>query len=187
MDPIFSPGAPWAAGDLDARTLDAPPPADFDCGAEEQNRFLHEWAWRDQRKGISVTHLIFVKGIAGAYVTLMADRIRLGPRERPKGVGYQLVPALKIAQLAVARRFAGYGLGRFAVGYAVECARVFCQEVGCRYVTLDAQPHLIAWYEAQGFRRNIEEQEHRRQLASERGRPAAEIPVSMRFDLREAI
>lgn len=50
MDFTFSAEAPWTVEDLDARILEEPPPADFDSGAEEQNRFLQERAWRDHQK-----------------------------------------------------------------------------------------------------------------------------------------
>lgn len=185
MDFSFSATAPWTLDDLEARILEAPPPAGFDCGAEEQNRFLHQRAWADQGKGISVTHLVYIKGIPAAYVTLMNDRIRLGSREKPRGVSYQLVPAVKIAQLGVDEAFGGHGLGRFMVGYAVENARAFRAVIGCRHVTLDSQPHLVRWYEEMGFKRSIEEQSYRAQLAAERNRPLDDLPVSMRFDLRD--
>lgn len=114
------------------------------------------------------------------------DRIILGLEERPKGVSYRFVGGMKIAQLAVDRRFAGYGLGRFMVGYAVQFARTLRPRVGRRLVTLDAEPRLVGWYEGMGFVSNAAEQEHRRRLAIEAGRPVEEIPVSMRFDLRDA-
>ena len=86
----------------------------------------------------------------------------------------------------VDRRFAGSGLGRYLLGYAVELATHFRGMIGCRYVTLDAQPHLLSWYESQGFKRNIEEQRYRRALAAARGRTGDDLAVSMRFDLRDA-
>lgn len=187
MDFTFSAEAPWTLDDLDTRALEEPPPADFDCGADDQNRFLQERAWRDHQKGISSTHMLYVKGIPAAYVTLMADRIKLSPKEKLKGVSYELAPAIKVAQLAVARRFSGHGLGKFMIGYAVANARAVRAEigVGCRYLTLDSQPLLVGWYERMGFKRNIEEQRYREQLASERNRPIEDLPVSMRFDLRD--
>jgi ribosomal protein S18 acetylase RimI-like enzyme len=117
----------------------------------------------------------------------MADRIKLSPKEKLKGVSYELVPAVKIAQLAVARGFSGYGLGKFLVGYAVANARAVRAVigVGCRYLTLDSQPNLVGWYERMGFKRNIEEQRYRERLARERNRPLEALPVSMRFDLRD--
>lgn len=176
----------WDPNQVDILPLAEPPRAHFDCGADEQNRFLHERAWRDQRNGISITHLLDVDGAAAGYVALLNDRIRLGIRERPQGVTYQFVSGVKIAQLAVSTRFAGRGLGKFLVRYSVESARWVRRRIGCRYVTLDAQPHLVGWYEAQGFVRSIDEQAYRVRMAAERGRAAEGLPVSMRFDLYDA-
>jgi GNAT superfamily N-acetyltransferase len=187
MSSFFLPDAPFSRDDLEMRIIDGPPPVGFDCGVEEQNAFLYCRAWKDHCRGVTVTYLLFAKGILAAYVTLMTDRIRLGPRERAKGLSYQIVPAIKIAQLAVSRPFATFGLGRYLVGYAVETARTLRGLVGCRYVTLDAErEELVDWYERQGFVRNLLEQEQRREEASRRSRDPDRIAISMRFDLRDA-
>lgn len=176
---------PWDEGDLEMRVMEGPPPAGFDCGREEQTRFLYERAWRDMKRGITATHLLYVKGILAAYATLMMDRLVLGPQEKPKGVTYRYVGALKLAQLAVGRPFAGRGLGRFMVAYTIQFARAVRPAIGCRMVTLDAEPGLVAWYERMGFRRNLEDQSHREQLAARMGKSIDHLPVSMRFDLRD--
>jgi GNAT superfamily N-acetyltransferase len=176
----------WSDNDMEMRTLDGPPPSGFDCGAADQNEYLYLRAWRDACHGISVTHMLYIKGIPAGYVTLLSDRIQLGPKEKPKGVTYQFVPAMKIGQLGVDRRFAGLGLGRYLVGFAIQLALQFRGVIGCRYLTLDAEPHLIGWYESQGFKRNLEEQRFRLALAEARNRTVDELAVSMRFDLRDA-
>lgn len=56
--------------------------------------------------------------------------------------------------------------------------------LGYRYVTVDAKPDLVAWYEGQGFVRNPAHQEERIQKAVTNRRDPDLIPVSMRFDLR---
>lgn len=186
MSEFFREGTAWNQDDMEMRTLDEPPSPGFDCGAEDQNRFLYQRAWHDACHGISVTHMLYINGILAAYITLLNDRIQLGPKEKPKGVTYQFVPALKVAQLGVDHRFGGSGLGRYLLGYAVELATHFRGMIGCRYVTLDAEPHLLAWYESQGFRRNIEEQRYRQAIAAARSRRVEDLAVSMRFDLRDA-
>jgi ribosomal protein S18 acetylase RimI-like enzyme len=185
MEFEFPPGTPWVPDDMEACAIDGQPPAGFDCGRETQNRFLYARAWRDAKAAVSVTHLVFIKGLLAGYITLMMDRIALGPDEKPKGVTWRLVPALKIAQLAVDRRFSGYGLGKFLVGLAIDFARRTRTFVGCRFITLDAEPELVGWYESIGFRRNVEEQASRTRFALETGRDITSMPVSMRFDLRE--
>jgi GNAT superfamily N-acetyltransferase len=177
--------APFTEDDMEMHVMDGAPPDGFDCGADDQNDFLYQRARRDQKRGVSVTHLLFIKGILAGYITLMSDRIALGPTEKPKGVAYHLVPAIKIAQLAAAKPFAGYGVGKFLIGFAVSYATAIRGMVGIRYITLDAETDVIGWYAKQGFIRNLEEQHYREQLAEERGRPIDHLAVSMRYDLRE--
>ena len=57
--------------------------------------------------------------------------------------------------------------------------------IGCRYVTLDAERHLVGWYQGQGFVPNLEEQASREALAREQERDPESLPQSMRFDLRD--
>jgi len=94
------------------------------------------------------------------------------------------VSAIKLVQLGVRRAFQGGGIGRLAVADVLALARGISLRVGCRYVTLDAQPDLVGWYDSQGFRRNIYRQEQRIRDAVEHGRDPGTIAVSMRFDLR---
>jgi GNAT superfamily N-acetyltransferase len=174
----------FSADELMVRTLDGPAEAGFDCGREEQNRFLYERAWPDQEAQVSVTYVYYVTGILAAYATVCMDALPLGRHERGAGVVYQEVAALKLAQLGVHLPFQGAGLGRLVVTDVVGLARDEATRVGCRFVTLDAQPDLVPWYERHGFRRNILRQDQRTLDAVKHGRDAERIAVSMRFDLR---
>jgi GNAT superfamily N-acetyltransferase len=185
MEFVFPPSTPWELDDIELRVIDGQPPLGFDCGRDAQNSFLYARAWRDAKAGVSVTHLLFIKGLLASFVTLMMDSITLGRDEKPKGVTWRLVPALKIAQLAVDRRFSGHGLGRFVVSYVVAYARTVGTMIGCRMITLDAEQELVGWDASMGFRANREEQAHRARVASETGRDPTLLPVSMRLDLRE--
>lgn len=183
MESSINRGVGWDGDDIRVRLLDGPPPLVFDCGRAEQNDFLLERAWFDQQRWLSVTRLFFVKGIVAAYLTTTADAIELGTREKDPGVRYPSLGAIKLAQLGVDRRFSGSGLGRFLVGYVIEYARLIGGLIGCRYVTLDAQPDLVGWYTSQGFVRNHLVQNRKVERARAAGRDEALVPVSMRFDL----
>jgi hypothetical protein len=110
---IIKPEAGWVLEDLHVRILDGDPPSGFDCGREEQNRFLYERASRDHQAQVSVTHIFFIKGLFAAYATIMMDSLTLYRRERGKGVHYQSISALKLAQLGVDKRFQGSGWGGY--------------------------------------------------------------------------
>jgi ribosomal protein S18 acetylase RimI-like enzyme len=173
-------------GDVVVRRMDGPPEPGFDCGRTEQTTFLYERAHADQLAKLSVTYLYYVKGILAAYATICMDALPLGPRERDRTVRYREASACKLAQLGVALPFQGMGLGRHVVSDVIGLAQDETERVGCRFVTLDAQPDLVGWYEAMGFRRNRLRQEQRIRDALAHGRAPSSIPVSMRFDLREA-
>jgi GNAT superfamily N-acetyltransferase len=164
------------------RKLDGDPPAGFDCGREAQTRFLYDFAWTDQRQRVSTTYLYETHGILAAYTAVCMDAIPLGTRERPSSIRYQEVPALKLAQLGVDQSFHGRGFGTMAVADVVGLALELSQRAGCRYVTLDAKPDLVEWYQSLGFEINQLKQKQRMAATT---RDPAEIPVSMRFDLRE--
>jgi GNAT superfamily N-acetyltransferase len=187
MEPVFHPAAGWDEDDLDVHLLDGPPPQGFDCGRDEQNQFLYARAWPDQHRRLSVTRLFFVKGIFAAFVTTLADAIELGTREKDEGVRYPTLAAIKIAQLAVDRRFAGGGLGRALVAYVIEYVRQASAGIGCRYVTVDARPELEAWYAAQGFVRNKLVTRRKLEHARAIGRDETDVPISMRYDLLESV
>jgi GNAT superfamily N-acetyltransferase len=176
---------PWLHGfdDLVIRKLDGAPPAGFDCGREAQNRFLYDRAWFDQQQRVSTTYLYQSSGILAGYATVCMDALVLGTREKPEGLRYKNIASLKLLQLGVHRAFQNRGLGTLAVFDIVQLALRQFARVGCRYVTLDAQPDLAAWYQSLGFEINKVMQKQR--ITAAAGKAPDEIPVSMRFDLRE--
>ena len=91
--------------------LDGPVKDGFDCGEAEQNKFLLEDAWTQQCEGYSRTHLAYVGGMLCGYVTLVSSEIILDKKERPETTKFSRLPALKLAQMGVDKRFAGHGLG----------------------------------------------------------------------------
>jgi GNAT superfamily N-acetyltransferase len=113
------------------------------------------------------------------------DSLPLGRGERDATVRYGEVSAMKLAQLGVHLSFQGIGLGRTVVGDIVEFARDEAARVGCRYLTLDAQPDLVGWYESLGFQRNVLRQDQRIRDAVAHRRAPGTIAISMRFDLRK--
>jgi GNAT superfamily N-acetyltransferase len=168
---------------VSVRKLEGDPPSGFDCGRESQTRFLYDYAWHDQRQRVSTTYLYQVAGLLAAYATVCMDAISLGRRERPSAIRYQEIAALKLAQLGVDRTFQGRGYGAMAVASVIALAIDLSRRAGCRYVTLDARPDLVWWYQSLGFEINQLKQKQRITAAVDRS--PDESPVSMRFDLRE--
>src|SRR5690349_2422450 len=99
--------------------LEGTPPLDFACDREEQNEFLHERAWPDQERMLSVTYLAHSKGIGVGFMTLAMDAIKLQSKEKPEtGIPYFRFPAVKIAKLGTDKRGEGRGVGKSLVAFA---------------------------------------------------------------------
>jgi GNAT superfamily N-acetyltransferase len=163
---------------------DPVPPA-VDCGRDEQNEHLRSRAWQDQEQRVSTTYLLDHFGAVAGYVTVCMDSLPLTRRERGLAIRYKYVSALKLAQLGIDLRFQGRGLGTRAVGIVTRLAQRVGEQVGCRYLTVDAQRDLVPWYEAIGFKHNELRQQQRIAEALQHRRDPEAIPVSMRLDLRE--
>lgn len=162
-----------------------PVPPILDCGREEQNEHLRLRAWEDQEQRLSTTYLLDHFGEVAGYVTVCMDSLPLTRRERGFTIRYQNVSALKLAQLGIDLRFQGRGLGTRAVGIVTRLAQRVGEQVGCRYLTIDAQRDLVTWYEGIGFKPNELRQQQRIAEAIQHRREPEAIPVSMRLDLRE--
>jgi hypothetical protein len=171
---------------LRAERLNHSPPLSFDCGRDEQNEHLRGRAWTDQQQFLSTTYLLDRSGLAAGYVTVCMDSLRLARSERGPAISHAHVSALKLAQLGIDVRFQGLGIGTEAVAFVVRLASRVGEQVGCRYVTLDAQPELEPWYAGQGFVRNELYQQQRRDDAISHGRDPDRIAISMRYDLRRS-
>lgn len=171
---------------VEVSRLEGLPSRTFDCGRPMQNTFFRERSWHDQEERLSTTYTFEVHGIIAAFATVCMDSIPLSRSERGRTIPYSWISALKLVQLGVDHRFQSAGLGRWAVAYVVDFANELGVHVGCRYVTLDAQPELETWYADQGFVHNRLRQEQRISEALAHDRDPGRIPVSMRYDLRRA-
>ncbi|MBU6455581.1 MAG: GNAT family N-acetyltransferase [Cyanobacteria bacterium REEB67] len=150
----------WTEDDLEIEKLSAAPSDDFECPRQEQTEYFVKHAWADhQQQSISVTYVLRFKGQLVGYVTLTMDEIPLAKLERPEGVAFSRLPAVKLAQMGVHKDFNGNGFGPELVTFAVLTALELREKIGCRYVTLDANGDLVEWYKKQGFVLNDKDNE----------------------------
>lgn len=149
--------------------------AGFVCGDADLDEFLKKDALEGQNFLNSVTYLFICNGRILGFVTACCDSIKLEKTEKKSHAGleskqYLEFPAIKIARLAVAMDMEKCGLGSFilnwAVGFVLENIKV-----GCRFITVDAYPYRVEWYQNRGFVRNIGNKYKSRQN------------MSLRFDL----
>jgi GNAT superfamily N-acetyltransferase len=140
---------------FDPKTQDV---SSFDCSDADLNEFLQKDAHVYQTEYLSFTRVVFHEKELVAYITLLADSIVLKTPEKKKLVDFHdsvmQWPALKIGRLAVVtprQKQSGIGkaLLQYAVGSALRMGREF--GVGCRFLTVDAYPDSVGFYEHVGF------------------------------------
>lgn len=146
---------------------------DFDCGDQEMNRFLKEEAFDEQAIGMNSTVLLYYMGSLAAFCSVCCDSIPLSTKEqREEEIPRYKVPSIKIARLGRSVRFSGYGFGGFLINYVKSVAfELGTSRVGVRFLTLDAYPNKVKYYEGFGFVRN------------EAMKPGPSGNVSMRADI----
>lgn len=90
------------------------------------------------------------------YITLICGEILTEtPQEviPPEQVyDYKTFPSVKIARLAIDRRYQGKGLGDYLVAFAVGVVKeAIAPHVGCRFVVVDSKQSAVKFYERVGF------------------------------------
>jgi GNAT superfamily N-acetyltransferase len=98
---------------------------------------------------------VLCRGHIAGFLTLVTDTIEVKLVDAGDGVsGYphQKYPAIKIARLAVDKKFERKGVGRFLILAAVGKVHQISKDVGCRYITLDSKRESVGFYEKFGFK-----------------------------------
>ena len=121
----------------------------------ELNDFLINDALNSQNLLISRTYLCYYGEALVGFLTLVTDTIEVKLVEALDGVdGYQYskYPCIKIARIAVDLDYAGRGIGRFLLLWAVGTVYRVSRVIGCRYITVDAKRESVQFYEKNGFK-----------------------------------
>jgi hypothetical protein len=145
---------------------------EFDCDDPEMNRFFQEECLDEQEHGLNKTYVLYYREELAAFCSICADRISLTPTEKDKvSLPRNSVPAVKIARLGREKRYKTLMLGKYLVEYIqLQVLKVSEESIGIRFITLDAYPHRVSYYESIGFLPNLQQD-------------ARKETVSMRFDI----
>jgi predicted GNAT family acetyltransferase len=106
-----------------------------------------------QTKNLGVTYVFKYKGSAIGYVTLAMgdlDRKELD-NERQAEKPFRNVPSLLLGHMARDLRLKGQGVGRVMVDFTFDKADEMAQQIGCRYVIVDAERDKLERYRLFGF------------------------------------
>lgn len=156
--------------------------ADFTCGEQPFQRDLDEFlkieALRYAAVALGHTYLAVEDGSVIGYVTHLTDSIRLDIDEKhhlAQMLGFPLphtIPALKIGRLARHASWQIRGIGTALVRHTFDKLMAASEVTGCRFLSVDAIPEAVEFYEKLGFEPNL----HGSYQGKNRG------TTSMRFD-----
>jgi len=133
----------------------------FDSGDGELNDFLLNDAKKYQSSLLAVTYLMKNSEEIFAYFSLSNDRLikdssgnsewnRLN-RSIANDKRRRNYPAVKIGRLAVAKKYAGIGLGKIIINKVINMYAKVKAQAGCRFVTVDAYQNALGFYQKNGF------------------------------------
>ena len=131
--------------------------ADFACGEESLDRWLHRYAAQGERRDATRTFVALDEhGLVRGYYTLVAAQIEHVEATEAvrKGLSRHFpIPVAILARLAVDKSTQGQGLGASLLNDALERICRAAQEVAVRAVVVQAINHAaVAFYERFGFR-----------------------------------
>ncbi len=138
----------------------------FKCWEKDLVDFLIDDAYINQQKGISVTHLCFLKETKElvGYVSVLTDAINLTGDLKEyfrakENIQYKSLPGLKIGRLAVDERHMRKGIGTQMVYLSVFFSeKIYSEYAGCRFITVDAKRNAdpnkdsLHFYKRMGFK-----------------------------------
>jgi GNAT superfamily N-acetyltransferase len=89
------------------------------------------------------------------YVTLICSEIDLQDYYKvadcPQADKYKVLPAIKIARLAVDKSCRGFGIGKMLIQFVVSLCLEMTEQVGCRFLITDAKLEAVSFYKRCGF------------------------------------
>jgi hypothetical protein len=139
----------------------------FDCSIQEYNDYLKTEALKAQNELIAVTWLLYERKSDNlvAYMSLINDAIKLNATEKELhhlNYPFRTIPALKIAKLAVSRKYKEVykGVGSYMIYLAAGIADTVNFSSACRFLTVDADiehdKNILAFYQKNNFIQNAE-------------------------------
>lgn len=127
---------------------------DFDCGDADLNEFLQNDAKENQKNWLSATRILYDNNKIIGYFTLIADtlnRERVNEPDRVEGYTYSKYSCIKLARLAVDKRYQNQGIGKELMIYVFAIARKIVNYEGGKFLTVDAKNSAVDFYRKFGF------------------------------------
>lgn len=127
---------------------------DFDCGDEDLNDFLKNDAGENQKNWLSAARILYDNNKITGYFTPIADtlnREHVNETDRVEGYTYSKYSCIKLARLAVDKRYQKQGIGKELMIYVFAIARKIVNYDGGKSLTVDAKNSAVDFYRKFGF------------------------------------
>lgn len=135
-----------------SKTIDT---SSFDCGDDDLNDFLQTDALKNQNEWLSVTKVLVQNQRVVGYFTITPDTLHKGRidfSDKLAGYPYQKYPAIKLARLAVDKRYQHKGIGKMLMSEFFSSALDAVSINGGRFITVDAKNSARSFYEMYNFK-----------------------------------
>jgi len=127
--------------------------SNFCSSNDDLNGFLKDDALNAHRNMTSITYLCLWAGVVVGFATLAAATIEVKQIEGPRIEGYtpKTYPSIKLARLAVDKKYVGRGLGPYMLLWVMGKFEKISKEIGCRYLTVDSKRESMWFYQKYDF------------------------------------
>ncbi|HJJ38712.1 MAG TPA: GNAT family N-acetyltransferase [Methanocorpusculum sp.] len=126
----------------------------FDCGIDDLNDFIQNDALKNQNDLVSVTKLLYQDTTLIGYFTITLGAIqkeRVALSDKVDRYPYRVYPAIKLARLAVDKRYHKHGFGsELLYRFMIEAMNIVKIGSG-RFISVDARAEAVGFYEKFGF------------------------------------
>lgn len=121
--------------------------ANFDCGNDKINTYLHKFAKQHTKKGIAKVHILADNKTIIGFYTLSNAELTLSIQGYPNKI-----PAMLIGKMGVDKHYQGQGLSKVLLSHALNKIKWLSDETGIAFVIIDAKDEgLATYYQTFGF------------------------------------
>lgn len=127
----------------------------FNCGNNDLNIFLRNFAWANDRNGIGKTYVLINKNVIYGFFTLSSAQIKRSSLidETDTRLPRYPIPAIRLARLAVDKKYQGQKIGSRLLKEALVKIVNASNVVGIYLIVVEPKIEAIGFYEKYGFKR----------------------------------
>jgi len=138
----------------------------FSCKEAEIDEFIHKQALGYQQQNLGVTYVFYFESKLVSFATLCMGTInkRKMAAEDKLAKSIASYPALLIGQLGVADAYQHKGIGEHVCDFCFFIALNLSQNVGCRFLIVNAIDSAVNFYKKYGFTLAPEQEKQKQKL-----------------------